>query len=521
MVRVSYWFHDSQVGMSQNVCLPGQLITKIRNCVKEKCMSRFKRNQMTLQVLLWMAMIYVNVTVLNNIAIGATGTVLCPVLTGYSEAIPFQPHEGWVDVYAPGDSTGKYTRITKNATFNMETPSRPVALIASFDHIDALPIILPQWPSEPGKYDISLWGDYICFPPGYPEVWDKKYAFTSKTFYQTFIARSTSIYAITAFDGAKVASWGNKVHGFFYPGGPYSDPIMHTHIDGAITDMQTAHHSDHSFPFIGFRHGDIPVTPGKRYAVCISGYRSHGGQRFDLPSYVQPKNGNGYMLGRAYTSADKPLDADVCLIVAGNSNGQIMENNIRSEEWDVRLPQRVPVKKWGQDFLCHGRSMAGLVFWACNPSDSVIKCKVRIREQGPNGTVIGPTKTAIGHECPSGPFIRYPDWPGPQKGYEEYYKLRPDEITGETTVGYYAHARLFQVAYLADEVKLEPGKRYYIDLEFSEPVLPIVDGDYYKDGFGYYDGQKMEKDKVFHSSRWTIAGQIMTYQNPAGKPNWP
>jgi hypothetical protein len=450
-----------------------------------------------------------------------TGRVLCPVLTGYPEAIPFAPHEGWVDIYTAGNSTGKSAPINKDAEFSIQKPSEPVALIASFDHIDALPIIVPCWPTKPGRYDIYLWGDYICFPPGYPEIWDKEYKVTSKTFYQTFIARSTSIYAITAFDGPKVAPWGNKVHGFFHPGGPYNEPIMHPHIDGAITDMQTAHHTDHSFPFIGFRHGDIPVVPGKRYAVCISGYRSHGGERFDLPSYVRPKKDGGYRSGRAYTSPDQPIDGDVCLIVAGNSNGQIMENNIRSEEWDVRLPQRVPVNKWGQDFISHGKSMAGLVFWACWPFDSTLTCKVCIREDGPNGKVIGPTKTAIGHQCKWGPFIRYPDWPGPEKGYEKYYELRPDEITGETNVGYCAHAKVFQVAYLPDEVKLEPGKRYYIDLEFNHPVLPIVDGDYYKDGFGYYNGEKVEKDKVFHSARWTIAGQIVTYENTGGKPNRP
>lgn len=455
----------------------------------------------------------------SQAAVAKKGRVMCPIITGNPDTLPFVGHAGWVDVYPSGNSTGQYARLNEDSSFDLGTVKGPVALIASFDHVDALPIIAPRWPSASGDTDVSLWGDFVCVPPGYRDRWDKEFATTAKSYYQTFIARSTHLYAITAFDGPKVVSWGNKVHGQFRQGGPYGPIIAHTHIDGAVTEFQTAHHTDHSVPFVGFRHGDIPVTPGRRYAAEIMGYHSHGGERFDMPSYVRPKNGSGYPMGRVFTSADSPLDGDLCLIVAGNSNGQIVENNIRSEEWDVRMPQRVPVRNWGQDFLSHGHSMAGLVFWASNGSHRRMSCKVRIREEGPSGKVIGSTKTAMSHECPTGPYIRYPDWPGPEKGYEEYYKLKGDPITGDDKTGYYEYAQIFQVAYVPDEVPLEPGKRYYVELTFSEPVLPIVDGDYYKDGFGYYDGEKIDEDKVFHSSRWTVAGQIVTYQNPGGIPN--
>jgi hypothetical protein len=250
------------------------------------------------------------------------------------------------------------------------------------------------------------------------------------------------------------------------------------------------------------------------YAIHIGGYRSHGGQNFDLDTFVRPDAGDGYAQGRAYLgNAGNPVDGDLCLILAGNSNGQLVENQIRSEEWDVIQPKRPPVTRWGQTFVSHGVSMAGFVCWANSGSAAPVSCTIRIREEGPDGAVIGPTRTMVGHDCSPGPYVRYPDQPGPLPGHEVYYKWSDKDPAAVFP------DKVFQVAYFPDELPLEPGKSYYIELEFTKPVLVYVDGDFYHGGFGYYNGEKVEHERHLQhgDKRWTLAANIVTYERPGGR----
>jgi hypothetical protein len=446
-------------------------------------------------------------------AAAAKGTVLCPVVTGSNQTAPFAPHEGWVDIYAPGDSTGRGARVGADASFDLKDVTGPVALIASFDRVETLPIIVGKWPPRPGQYDISLWGDYICVPPGYPETWDKEYKVRARDFFQTFVARGTQIYACTVFDGPKVVDWGNKVNARLRKGGPDGPVILFPGPDESRAEAESAHHTDYEFPFLGWRHGDLPVTPGEEYTMNIAGYHSHGGQNYELDTFVRPDKGDGYPDGQVFVgSADHPVDGDLCLIMAGNSNGQLVENTIRSEEWDVLQPKRQPVAKWGQTFVPHGVSMAGVVCWANDASADPVSCQIRIREEGPDGKVIGPTKTMIGHECSPGPYVRYPDQPGPLPGYEAYFKWSGKEPEVPFP------DKVYQVAYAPGEIRLEPGKSYYLDLTFSKPVLVYVDGDYYHGGFGYYNGEKIEAERFLQhgDKRWTLAATIVTYERAGG-----
>jgi hypothetical protein len=450
-------------------------------------------------------------------ASAASGTVLCPVVTGSDQTIPFTPHQGWVDVYQPGDSTGRSARVGADARFDLGTIKTPVALIASFDRVEVLPIIVGKWPPKANAYDLSIWGDYICVPPGYPEVWDKDLKMTAKDYFQTFVARSTQIYGVTAFDGVKVIDWGNKINGRFRTGGPDGPIIMFPgYTEGEMMESESAHHTNHEFPYMGWRYGEMPVTPGQTYTINIAGYHSHGGQNYDLETFVRPDHGDGYPDGQCYVgNGGNPVEGDLCMIIAGNSNGQLVEDQLRSEEWDIIQPRRPPVTKWGQTFVAHGVSMAGVVCWANNGSADPVSCTIRIREGGPDGKVISPARIMVGHDCSPGPYVRYPDCPGPLPGYEVYYKWSDKD----PAVAF--PDKVYQVAYFPDEVKLTPGETYYLDLEFTKPVLMYVDGDYYLHGYGYYNGDKIEHESGMQhgDKRWTLCATIVTYQNPGGKPN--
>ncbi|MHC4098207.1 MAG: hypothetical protein ACYSU3_19385 [Planctomycetota bacterium] len=112
-------------------------------------------------------------------------------------------------------------------------------------------------------------------------------------------------------------------------------------------------------------------------------------------------------------------------------------------------------------------------------------------------------RTVVAQDSPEQPVIRYPQIPGQMPGFETYYEYPFDR---------------FAVAWTAGEVKLTPGRQYYVDCFFSEPVLLFADGDYYHDGYAYYDRRKVDKDKLFHSPRWTLLMTIVTYENNGGVP---
>ena len=166
--------------------------------------------------------------------------------------------------------------------------------------------------------------DYVCMPPGYPKAWDKNFMVRAHSFYQTFIAKSRWLYSVTVYDGPKIISWGNKISVRICEGAIGGPPITMRRHD-AVEPAQTALHTDHEFPRVGFRHGDVELQPGRKYTVVIKGYESHGGRHFDLDLFIRPDRGDGYGPGSAY--ADRvPQGGDLCMLVMGNAAGQIIEN---------------------------------------------------------------------------------------------------------------------------------------------------------------------------------------------------
>lgn len=437
--------------------------------------------------------------------------ILLPVITGHAQLEPFTGHEGWVDVYTSESSVAESARIGRDASFHIERPKSQSVLIASFDRLELLPIIIPGWD---GHSDITIEADYVCIPPGYPDVWGREYPVKGRNFWQTFIPHSSNLYNCTAFDGPKIAWWGNKFNFSVHRDNAHGPRIAFP-VPWGTTDRDdpSGHPTDFEFPRVGWRHGDVQVVPGKRCAIRIGGYRGHGGDQLEANTFVRPDNGDGYSSGQAW-NGDAKLDGDLCLIVQGDGNGQIVENQIRNEEWNVIVAKRVPVEKRGQTFLNHGRCMAGLVFWGINEAGKPISCTVRIRESGPTGKQIGPAKIAVGHEVPQGPFIAYPDVPGPMPGYESWY--RQVENTDRAS---YIISRVFQIGYAPGEVILQPGQTYYVDLNFSAPIILYVDGDYYASGFAYYDGAKVERESGLQHGdyRFTLAMTIVTYRNETGR----
>ncbi|GMU21999.1 MAG: hypothetical protein AMXMBFR13_20870 [Phycisphaerae bacterium] len=447
-----------------------------------------------------------------NSALGADGTVTIPIVTGQSGSQPFAGHPGWVDIYPAGNSEGVGARVGEDAKFSLPDPSKPVALIALFDKIETPPVILPRWSVEPGNPDVPIAVEYACVPEGYPVVWDEKYKAKAVNFFQTLTPKCTFLYGVSVFDGPKAAEWGNQVHVSFHEGGPETPAMQLKDREGPDPvvpipwDFVTSARTDQGLPRAGWRHGNVPVKPGQTCTIEVSGYRSHGGKNFELQAYVRPDGSDGYAGGECFADG-KPTGGDLCCLVFGNGHGQLVENQIRSEEWELFIPRHRPSVRWGQSFTSHGVSLAGVSFWGSAGDMEPVECEIRIREEGPWGKLLKPTKTAHGHESPYSPLVRYPEVPRPLEGFESFYK-KP--------------CVLFQAAWMPDEISLQPGKEYYIELIPSRPVMLYADGDYYQGGYAYYEGLRVDRQATgqatLHSKRWTLAMNIVTYANPGGKP---
>jgi hypothetical protein len=425
----------------------------------------------------------------------------------------FKGHPGWLDVYERGYCKTVSARIEADGTFELPAPRKSVSLIAMFDRNETPPVILPQWPVEPGNFDVPIAVEYACMPNGYPDVWDEEYMKMGTDSYQTFVPNCTQLYGVSVFDGPQVENdHPNRIMVSVHPDAPGSKALLFKDKGSPDPgwvghwDELTAWDSNKELPYIGWRHGDMPIEAGRTYAIRAGGYRTHGARRLKQRVYIRPDEGDGYAHGNAFVNG-KMLDGDLCCLIFGNSNGQIIENQIRSLQWEVFLPKHRPTTQWGQQFVSHGESLAGVSSWASTGAVKDMLCEVIILEEGPWGRKLGPAKICRGHESPDRPVVVYPDTPSPLPGYEEFHK---------------EPARLFQVSYAPDEIKLTPGKTYYVKLAPAKPFLMYADGDRYQLGHAYYEGLKVDRQHVGHtvkhSKRWTLAMNIVTYANKGGKP---
>lgn len=439
------------------------------------------------------------------------GRFTVPVVTGRPGEHAFIGHTGWVETYRAGYNEGRFSRIGPDGTFDLPESDKPVCLVAMFDRMETPLIVVPRWPIKPGNYDVPIPVEYACVPEGDRAGWDKQYAVAAKDYCQTITATGTQLYGLSLFDGPKVKKWGNKMHICILEGGPTSEtlglknsPSPDPGYSGKV-DRVTSGYSDRFMLRAGWRHGNVETEPGKTYTLRAESIYPHGGPRYELPAFVRPDKDDGYPGGEAFTDA-RPASGDLCCLIFGNSHGQLVENQLRWDDWEVFVPQHRPTTDWGQSFVSHGVSLAGICFWAGVGGDETVRCEVRIYEDGPWGKLLKPVKLARGHESSSAPIVIYPDCPAQKPEYERFNKLP---------------SRLFQVGYLPDELKLEPGKTYYVELISDKPMLVYADGDSYPDGFAYYEGLKVDRQTVGktvkHSGRWTLLMNISTYAKPGGE----
>ena len=260
------------------------------------------------------------------------------------------------------------------------------------------------------------------------------------TWYQTFLATGTSVRGVSWI----MAGWG-EYNGDWAEVSILEDngnaDVRNWRVLGSKIENSIASDSDE---WVRWFSGQIPITPGKKYAVRIW---VNGG----CAIYKRDKDGNSYPHGSAYDEAGSPRSYDLNVTVFVDRNSQ-MVTHTRLSYGPGTFISSLNDTQWGQTFVASGNGLAAADLFAAS-TDASFDLTWRIRKGGPAGPQIGPAKTTQG----------------------AYFA---------STTG------LFGVSYNPNEVPLIPGQTYYIEVTDTIGFTPFVQEGWnsYSDGAAFRRG---------------------------------
>jgi hypothetical protein len=194
--------------------------------------------------------------------------------------------------------------------------------------------------------------------------------------------------------------------------------------------------------------GQIKLTPGKYYAVKI--WVQDG-----CAVYKRNKDASSYPYGRAYDINGNPRNFDLTVTVFVDRSYQ-MVTHTRLNPGPGQLGSSDT--RWGQTFVATGTSLLAADLFAAS-GDANFDLTWKIRQDGPNGAQIGPTKTTQG----------------------AYFASSTD---------------LVGVSYNPNDVLLVPGQTYCIEVTDSMNFTPFIQEPWnsYSDGRAYRNGAATDND---------------------------
>jgi hypothetical protein len=225
--------------------------------------------------------------------------------------------------------------------------------------------------------------------------------------------------------------------------------------------------------WVRWRSGEVPTTPGRRYAVKLTGL-SGGDRAFAV--FRRPKDAQSYASGSAFRAANPtPRSYDLNITVFCDNDGTAVLLN-KTTEGLGELREGNYGGRWGQTFRATaGSSLAAVDVWAAGADNNWdLDFTWRVFRGGPGGAQVGPTKT--------------------------------------TRAAYQAFgAGLHGVSYNRGEVALVPGETYYVEFTSSPGFNPYVmeaGEDAYPDGAPYQDRAPR--------SGFELSMTILVYTDAAG-----
>jgi hypothetical protein len=263
------------------------------------------------------------------------------------------------------------------------------------------------------------------------------------TWYQTFTATGTSVTGVSY----TLAGMGATAADVSVLKDNGKDDVRRWEVLGTRQELNIEKNSDN---WVRWRSGEIPLTPGKRCAVRITGVGGDG----KLQPYKRDKDRDSYKGGQACDSTGTARDFDLNYTVFGDTDGTTITLCQRTKDHGD-LKSGYFAERWGQTFKARGRGLAAVDAWAAGAEHKWdLDFTWRIREDNPEGRQVGPVKT--------------------------------------TKAAYQASGcGLHGVSYSPGEVPLKPGSTYFIEFEISNPppesrgFNPYIAPDPYDGGSSY------------------------------------
>jgi len=332
---------------------------------------------------------------------------------------------------------------THDGYYSITAPAGSYSILVNQPLFFARPKVVPDVQVENNltrTLHIELAIDYSTY---FTDTWALPW---DSVWYQTFTATGTSI---TGVNWKLAGTSANQIRASVHRDNGNPNPATWPQVSAAAAKTVSAGALGDTW--VRWRSGEVPTTPGDRYAIQLTG--TSGGDRKFSP-FNRNKDGNSYSGGQAYNSAGAAQNYDLNIVVFSDSDGTAVLyckttmglGDLRDGYFDTR---------WGQTFQATaGTSLAAVDVWAAGADTWDLDFTWRIRKGGPAGPQVGPVKT--------------------------------------TKAAYQAFgAGLHGVSYNPGEVPLEENETYYV--EFTNPVgfNPYVfdsSADAYAGGAGYQNG---------------------------------
>jgi hypothetical protein len=262
--------------------------------------------------------------------------------------------------------------------------------------------------------------------------------------YQTFVAKGASVRGIT-WRMAGSGLYDGKVGIVKVLEDNGSANPANWKLVGWGNDPQVNADSDE---WVRFNSGQIPLTAGKKYAI---GVHIEGGEAI----YKRNKDANSYSQGTAYDAngVARPYDLNITVFTdpADGGGDDTLVTHTRKSPGPGVFDGSLNSTTWGQSFVATGTSLAAADLFAAGPTGFALTW--RVRDGGPGGPQIGPTKNVQGAYFASTTVLAGVSW-------------NPGEIT------------------------LVPGHTYYIEASNAGGFTPYLqekwnafaDGDAYRNG---------------------------------------
>jgi hypothetical protein len=402
-----------------------------------------------------------------------TGRLVChariPSILGHPEAgfVELYEFDMWLngeghsEAYVRRCGAPPYEATTHNGYTPFDVVPDAYAVLLHQPEWFVRPAVVPDINVKPGlnaDRNVIPALDYSCVSgtklgpwekPGLPKPWA-----TAKVFHQTFLAKGTSItHAHFKLAGANAKSARVSIHEV-REGVP---PAQWKQIGPERIREKLGSLNDN---WVGWRSGDLPTVPGRRYALRVEGLGRPGENDISMVVH-RDAVGPGYDQGTGYADG-VAQEYDIYATISSDSDGTVIPYmRIR----DIKPGQLGGGGTWSQTWVAKGKALAAtdfLVAWG--GKEKGVKAEIRVHESNPKGKQIGIAKRTEAA------------WWGPGYGF-------------------------LGAAWEPGEVELQPGKTYCLEFVTVPPYKGYSAGvvnhpdNAYPDGIAFCDGKPVpDKD---------------------------